>query len=32
LAATCIEQSPVKVKGFLDLVKVYEVPWMLQEK
>jgi adenylate cyclase len=30
LAATCIEQPPVKVKGFTDAVKVYEVPW--QEK
>ncbi len=27
LAATCIEQPPVKVKGFTDAVKVYEVPW-----
>ena len=27
LAATCIEQPPVKVKGFADAVKVYEVPW-----
>jgi class 3 adenylate cyclase/CHASE2 domain-containing sensor protein len=27
LAATCVEQPPVKVKGFTDAVKVYEVPW-----
>jgi class 3 adenylate cyclase/CHASE2 domain-containing sensor protein len=27
LAATCIEQPPVKVKGFTEAVKVYEVPW-----
>ena len=27
LAATCIEQQPVKVKGFTEAVKVYEVPW-----
>jgi len=27
LAATCIEQPPVKIKGFADAVKVYEVPW-----
>ncbi|HUA67260.1 MAG TPA: adenylate/guanylate cyclase domain-containing protein [Candidatus Saccharimonadales bacterium] len=27
LAATCIEQPAVKVKGFADAVKVYEVPW-----
>jgi adenylate cyclase len=27
LAATCIEQPPVKVKGFADAVKIYEVPW-----
>ncbi|HEY1790876.1 MAG TPA: adenylate/guanylate cyclase domain-containing protein, partial [Verrucomicrobiae bacterium] len=27
LAATCIELPPVKVKGILDAVKIYEVPW-----
>jgi adenylate cyclase len=27
LAAACVEQPPVKVKGFHDEVKVYEVPW-----
>jgi adenylate cyclase len=27
LAATCIELPPVKVKGILDAVKNYEVPW-----
>lgn len=27
LAAICIEQPPVKVKGFQDAVKIYEVPW-----
>lgn len=27
LAATCLEQPPIKVKGFADAVKVYEVPW-----
>jgi class 3 adenylate cyclase len=27
LAATCIELPPVKVKGFQDAVKIYEVPW-----
>jgi len=27
LAATCIELPPVKVKGFQDVVKIYEVPW-----
>ncbi|MGH8024446.1 MAG: adenylate/guanylate cyclase domain-containing protein, partial [Limisphaerales bacterium] len=27
LAATCIELAPVKVKGILDAVKIYEVPW-----
>jgi class 3 adenylate cyclase/CHASE2 domain-containing sensor protein len=31
LAATCIEQPPVKVKGFQGVVKVYEVPWRLPE-
>lgn len=30
LAATCIEQPPVKVKGFTDAVKVYEVPWQMK--
>jgi adenylate cyclase len=29
LAASCIEQPPVKVKGFTDAVKVYEVPWQM---
>ena len=32
LAATCIEQPPVKVKGFMEAVKVYEVPWRSTEK
>jgi class 3 adenylate cyclase/CHASE2 domain-containing sensor protein len=27
LAARCIELPPVKVKGILDAVKIYEVPW-----
>jgi class 3 adenylate cyclase/CHASE2 domain-containing sensor protein len=27
LASTCIELPPVKVKGILDTVKIYEVPW-----
>jgi class 3 adenylate cyclase/CHASE2 domain-containing sensor protein len=27
LAATCVELPPVKVKGFHDEVKIYEVPW-----
>lgn len=27
LAAICIEQPPVKVKGFQDAVKIYEAPW-----
>jgi class 3 adenylate cyclase/CHASE2 domain-containing sensor protein len=27
LAATCVEQPPAKVKGILDAVKIYEVPW-----
>jgi len=27
LAATCVELPPVKVKGILDVVKIYEVPW-----
>jgi len=27
LAKTCIELPPVKVKGILDAVKIYEVPW-----
>jgi adenylate cyclase len=27
LAATCIELPPVNVKGILDAVKIYEVPW-----
>lgn len=27
LAATCIELPAVKVKGILDAVKIYEVPW-----
>jgi len=31
LAATCIEQPPVKVKGFTEAVKVYEVPWQTKE-
>lgn len=30
LAATCIEQPPVKIKGFTDAVKVYEVPWQVK--
>jgi len=30
IAATCIEQPPVKVKGFIDAVKVYEVPWQVK--
>lgn len=32
LAATCIEQPPVKVKGFQDAVKIYEVPWKAEKK
>ena len=32
LAATCVEQPPVKVKGFTEAVKVYEVPWRLAPK
>jgi class 3 adenylate cyclase/CHASE2 domain-containing sensor protein len=32
LAATCIEQPPVKIKGFNEAVKVYEVPWRLAPK
>jgi class 3 adenylate cyclase/CHASE2 domain-containing sensor protein len=27
LAAACVELPPVKVKGILDAVKIYEVPW-----
>ncbi len=27
LAATCVELPPVKVKGILEEVKIYEVPW-----
>lgn len=27
LAATCVEQPPLALKGFRDLVKTYEVPW-----
>lgn len=27
LAATCAELPPVKVKGILDAVKIFEVPW-----
>jgi class 3 adenylate cyclase len=27
LAATCVELPAVKVKGFQDAVKIYEVPW-----
>lgn len=27
LAATCVELPPVKVKGILDVVKIFEVPW-----
>ena len=27
LASTCIELPPVKVKGILDTVRIYEVPW-----
>ena len=27
LAATCVEQPPVMVKGFRQPVKIYEVPW-----
>jgi class 3 adenylate cyclase len=29
LAATCIAQSPQKVKGFATAVSIYEVPWRL---
>lgn len=29
LAATCIPQAPVTVKGITDAVSVYEVPWKL---
>jgi adenylate cyclase len=31
LAATCIELPPVKVKGFQDAIKNYEVPWQPTE-
>jgi adenylate cyclase len=31
LAATCIEMSPVTVKGIRAAVRVYEVPWQLPE-
>ena len=27
LAATCIEQPPMNLKGFRDAVRAYEVPW-----
>jgi class 3 adenylate cyclase/CHASE2 domain-containing sensor protein len=27
LAATCVEMSPVVIKGFRDAVRIYEVPW-----
>ena len=27
LAKTCIELPPVKVKGIVDAIKIYEVPW-----
>ena len=27
LAATCVEQTPLSLKGFRDAVKAYEVPW-----
>jgi len=27
LAATCIEQPPLSLKGFRETVKSYEVPW-----
>lgn len=27
LATTCVEQIPVKPKGFLNPVRIYEVPW-----
>jgi adenylate cyclase len=27
LASTCVEQFPVKPKGFLNPVRIYEVPW-----
>jgi adenylate cyclase len=30
LAATCVELPPVKVKGFQDAVKIYEVPWQVK--
>jgi len=28
LAATCVAQTPQKVKGISSAVKVYEVPWL----
>jgi len=31
LAATCVEMSPVTPKGFLNPVRVYEVPWQAPE-
>ena len=31
LAATCVEMSPVTPKGFLNPVRVYEVPWQVPE-
>jgi len=31
LAATCVEMSPVTPKGFLNPVRVYEVPWQMPE-
>ncbi|MBU6401354.1 MAG: hypothetical protein KGS61_13645, partial [Verrucomicrobia bacterium] len=31
LAATCVPQPPVMVKGISQAVKVYEVPWKLAE-
>jgi adenylate cyclase len=30
LAATCVELPAVKVKGFQDAVKIYEVPWQVK--
>jgi class 3 adenylate cyclase/CHASE2 domain-containing sensor protein len=31
LAATCVEMFPVTPKGFLNPVKIYEVPWQMPE-
>jgi class 3 adenylate cyclase len=30
LAATCVELFPVKPKGFLHPVRIYEVPWQVK--